>query len=303
MNLFTALEKFPTEESCIAFLERIRFGDEPYCPLCGTVGKCARKKEGYKVGRWNCHACKSSFNVLSKTLFQGTHLPLRKWFCAIALIVNAKKSLSSPQLARDLKLTQRSAWYMQQRIRAEMATKQGRVMLRGIIEADETYVGGRPRRRNRRPKNDSANGNGKPQTGNKRGRGTKKTAVIGAVERGGKVVAEVAQDLSGRGVLSFVERAVKMDGSRLITDEYPAYNVVRGIVNHAVIHHSMTYADGAIHTNTIEGVWSLLKRAWYGSHHHYTKRYTPLYVAEACYKYNNRKNKRAFETFMRGCFA
>ncbi len=107
------------------------------------------RKEGNKIGRWNCHACKASFNILSGTMFQGTHLPLQKWFCAIALIVNAKKGMSSCQLARDLNLNQRSAWYMQQRIRAEMATKQGSIMLRGLIEADETYIGGRPRKRNK----------------------------------------------------------------------------------------------------------------------------------------------------------
>ena len=218
MNLLTALEKFPDEASCIAFLERARFGDEPFCPLCGTVGNSARKADGYRIGRWNCHACKSSFNVLSKTMFQGTHLPLQKWFCAIALIVNAKKSMSSCQLARDLNMTQRSAWYMQQRIRAEMATKQGRVMLKGIIEADETYVGGRPRKSNARSDNDQHN---------PRGRGTRKTAVIGAVERDGKVVAQVADDLSGKGVLAFIKNAIDPNGSILVTDEYPAYNTVR----------------------------------------------------------------------------
>ena len=100
MNLLTAIEKFPTQESCIEHLERVPFGSDPFCPLCGAVGECARKKEGTLVGpRWNCHACKSSFNVLSGTMFQGTHLPLQKWFMAIALTVNAKKSLSSCQLA------------------------------------------------------------------------------------------------------------------------------------------------------------------------------------------------------------
>ena len=196
---------------------------------------------------------------------------------------------------------------MQQRIRSEMATKQGRILLKGIIEADETYVGGRPRHHNRKPEKPSAggNGNGHVQTRpkNKRGRGTKKTAVIGAVERGGNVVAKVANDLSGKGVLAFVQSAIDPNSSMLVTDEYKSYNVVRRIMNHAVIHHSKHYSDGSIHTNTIEGVWSLLKRAWYGSHHHYTKRYTPLYVAEACYKYNHRKNGDAFGTFMRGCFA
>ena len=218
MNLITVTQRFPTQESCIAHLERVRFGDEPFCPLCGTVGECARKKEGNIIGRWNCHACKSSFNVLSKTMFQGTHLPLQKWFCAIALIVNAKKSLSSCQLARDLNMSQPSAWYMQQRIRAEMATKQGRIRLSGLIEADEVYLGGRPRKRNKRDDD-------KP---NPRGRGTRKTAVIGAVERSGKVVAEVADDLSSRGVLAFIKRAINPDASMLVTDENAAYNAVGG---------------------------------------------------------------------------
>ena len=163
-----------------------------------------------------------------------------------------KKSLSSCQLARDLNLTQRSAWYMQQRIRAEMATRQGKVLLRGIVEADETYVGGKPRKRNKR----SGGGNAT------RGRGTRKTPVIGAVERGGKVVARVADDLSGGGVLAFIKQAIDPSESVLVTDEFSAYNTVRQIMSHAVIHHARHYADGDIHTNTIEGVWSLLKRAW-----------------------------------------
>ncbi len=293
MDLMTIAKEFPTQQACIDHLEKVRFGDDPFCPRCGVVDECARKSETKHVNRWNCHACKSTFNVLTGTMFQGTHIPLPKWFAAVALIVNAKKSLSSPQLARDLSLNQKTAWYMQQRIRSEMASKQGKIILRGIIEADETYVGGRPRKRNKRDDDEQ----------NPRGRGTKKTAVIGAVERSGKVVAEVADDLSGKGVLQFIRRAIDPDGSRLITDEYGVYNVVRRIMNHAVIQHARHYSDGDIHTNTIEGVWSLLKRAWYGSHHHYSKRFTPLYVAEACYKYNNRKNKRAFDSFVKGCFA
>ena len=302
MNILNVINRFQTQDSCIDHLESIRYKDDAYCPHCGSID-VARKADGQRVGRWNCHDCQASFNVLSGTIFQGTHLPLQKWFCAIAIIVNAKKSLSSHQLSRDLSISQSSAWYMQQRIRSEMVTKQGRILLKGIIEADETYVGGKPRNRNRKPEKPPENGDGKTSPKNKRGRGTKKTAVIGAVERGGNVVARVANDLSGKGVLAFIQGAIDPNSSTLVTDEYKSYNVVRRIMNHAVIHHSKHYSDGAIHTNTIEGVWSLLKRAWYGSHHHYTKRYTPLYVAEACYKYNHRKDTHAFDSFMTGCFA
>ena len=294
MNLITIFTRYPDHESCIEHLEKVRFGDEPYCPHCGSV-KVARKADGERIGRWNCHDCKSSFNVLSGTIFSKGRVPLQKWFLAIGLIVNAKKSLSSCQLARDLDVTQPTAWYIQQRIRAEMSREQ-RSLLHGIVEADETYIGGRPRKANKRKDDDST-------PSYPRGRGTRKTSVIGVVERGGNVVARVAGKLNGKEIVRFIKDNVETDSSLLITDEYPAYRAVRKLVSHAVINHAQTYVDGLTHTNTIEGFWSLVKRAWYGSHHHYHKLYTPLYIAEACYKYNHRKDANAFGGFLRGCFA
>ena len=295
MNLLHIFARFPDQEACIEHLENIRFKDNPYCPHCGGL-KVARKADSDRIGRWNCHDCKSSFNVLSGTIFEKTRVPLQKWFMAIGLMVNAKKSLSCCQLARDLELTNQTALYIQHRIRAEMASKQGEIMLQGVIEADETYVGGRPRKFNYRKDDDN-----RPPSG--RGRATNKTPVIGAVERGGKVVARVANNLSGKGVLKFIREAVDPSGSLLITDEYRSYKAVRNTINHAVINHSKSYVEGNTHTNTIEGFWSLIKRAWYGSHHHYNKQNTPLYVAETCWKYNHRKSDNAFGSFMQGCFA
>ena len=149
MNLMTIFTRYPDQEACIEHLERVRWADEAHCPHCGSV-HVARKCDGYRVGRWNCHDCHGSFNVLSGTIFEKTKIPLQKWFLGIGLIVNARKSLSSWQLARDLDMNQKSAWYMMQRVRAEMATKQGEALLQGVIEADETYVGGKPRKGNRR---------------------------------------------------------------------------------------------------------------------------------------------------------
>ena len=291
MNLLEIFQRFPDQEACLEHLERVRFGDEPYCPHCGSV-KVARKAERHRQGRWNCHDCKGSFNVLSGTIMQKTKIPLQKWFLGIGLIVNAKKSLSSCQLARDLDLNQKTAWYMGQRIRAEMASKEAD-LLQGIVEADETYVGGKPRKGNKRDDD-------KPAT---RGRGTKKVAVMGAVERGGKVVAKVAEGLTGHAMMQFFNKHVDTKGSLLITDEFKAYNTVSGEYQHSVINHSVRYVDGATHTNTIEGFWALLKRAWYGQHHHYKRAFMPLYVAESCWKYNNRRNERAFGSFIAGCFA
>jgi len=146
MNLFQIFTLIPDHDVCIEHLEKIRFRDGDYCPHCGS-SNVARKSDGRRVGRWNCHGCKSSFNVLSGTIFEKTKVPLRKWFAAIGLMVNAKKSLSSCQLARDLNINQKTAWYMMQRIRAEMANKGGMKLLQGIVGADETYIGGKPRGR------------------------------------------------------------------------------------------------------------------------------------------------------------
>jgi transposase-like protein len=156
MNLLTIFSRFPDQEACIEHLESTRWGEAPYCPLCGSTS-VARKADSQRVGRWNCHGCKASFNVLSGTIFEKTKIELQKWFLAIGLLVNAKKSVSSGQLARDLDMNQKSAWYMQQRIRAAMLTHEGE-LLQGIVEADETYVGGKRRRPNRR---DDDNGTGK----------------------------------------------------------------------------------------------------------------------------------------------
>ena len=291
MNLLEIFRRFPTQESCIEHLENVRWGDCPACPHCGSVD-VARKDENDRVGRWNCHDCRASFNVLSGTIFCKTRIDLQKWFLAIALMVNAKKSLSSYQLARDLDLTHQTALYVQQRIRAAMA-ESDTGLLQGIVEADETYIGGRPRKGNRREDD-------KP---NPRGRATKKTPVIGAVERGGKVKAQVATDLTGKGIVRFLREHMDPRGSVLITDEYRAYRAVRSFMHHATIDHSVSYADGDTHTNTIEGFWSLLKRAWYGSHHHYSRALTPLFVAETAWKYNHRSDRNAFGSFLRDCMA
>lgn len=290
MDLIKVMERFPTQESCIAYLEQVRWGKKgyPHCPHCGTTDVARRSEtETGRIGRWNCHDCQATFKVTHGTVFHGTKIPLQKWFLAITLIANAKKSLSSHQLSRDLDLNQKTAWYLMTRIRAEMA-KKGRVLLKGIIEADEVYIGGKPRKPNKREDDKPA----------KRGRGTEKTPVLGAVERGGQVVAQVAEDLTGRGILKFIRSVVNLKDSELITDEYKAYLEVGKEVKHAIIKHSEQYVDGEVHTNTIEGFWSLLKRAWFGQHHHYQTGYTSLYVAEACYKYNYRNIDSIFWKFV-----
>jgi len=278
MNLIEVMERFPDQESCISYLERLRWRGMPHCPHCGSLSIQRRtESETGRIGRYNCHDCHATFKVTCGTVFHGTKIALQKWFLAISLIGNAKKSLSSHQLARDLDLNQKTAWYMQTRIRAEMA-KKGGALLQGIIEADEAYIGGKPRKPNKREDFEPS----------PRGSGTSKDAIIGAVQRGGKVVAQLATELTGRTILEFIRSVVNLKDSELMTDESRLYSQIGRELKHSVINHQVQFADGDKHTNTIEGFWSLLKRAWYGSHHHYQTGYTPLYVAERCYVYNYR---------------
>lgn len=289
MDLIRVFQQFPDHESCLEHLEKVRWGDVPRCPHCSSE-KVARKADGKRVGRWNCHDCKSSFNVLSKTIFQKTKIPLQKWFLAISLLLNAKKSLSSCQLARDLDLNQKTAWYMKMRLRDAMV-EDSEAFLHGIIEADESFLstdGSKPKH--------NGNDDDKP----KRGRGTKKLPVIGAVERGGKVVAKPSPKVTAATLHKFLKRHVDGDDSVLMTDEFPAYRRMGEWVPHFTINHAVRYVEGLIHTNTIEGFWSLVKRALYGQHHHYSREHAAAYIVEACYKYNIRKSANPFADFIRG---
>ena len=269
MNILQVFEQFPTQRDCIAHLERARWGESPRCPYC-TSDRTARLQH-----RHRCYACKTSFSVTVGTIFHHTHLPLQKWFLAVILTLNAKKGLSALQLSRDLKVNKNTAWRISMQIRKAMAQAEHRHLLTGIVEMDETYVGGKPRR-------------GGPPS--KPGRGTKKTPVIGAVERGGSVTAKATRkdQLKGRHLRAFVKDRVDTRRSNLITDEYPGYFGMSRIVPHSVIRHASWYVDGAIHTNTIESFWALLKRGMFGQFHSVSRRHLQRYVDEFCYRYNLR---------------
>ena len=255
MNLMQVFESFPDYESCIKYLEEIRWGDDPQCAHCESR-KVAPTTINGKVGRWNCHDCNSTFSVLSNTVFHRTKIELQKWFVAIHLIVKAKKGISSHQLARNLQMNVKSAWYMMQRIRKEMLKQEkcGQ-LLKGIIEADETFVGGKPRK--------------KKGEKNKRGRGTKKMVYLGAIQRDGRVVVELAdgqhlpQDASlTEKVVAFINKVVDVKNSTLITDGFRGYNRLNDIMPHHVVIHENEFVKGdQIHTNNIEGFWANIKRA------------------------------------------
>lgn len=294
MDILTVFRSFKTQEQCLEYLEQIRWRGEPACVYCGSVKVCRHASGDRRQARWQCQDCHRAFSVTVDTIFHGTHVPLQNWFMLLALMLNAKKSASACQIARDLGMRRPTVWSMMHRARVAMAEdqKQSR-LLHGIVEADEVYIGGKPRQKNQHgPKGP------KHRTGKGPGRGTEKAVVLGAIERGGRVIAEPAPNVTGKTIQGFLERVVDRAGTMLVTDEWGGYRRYGKTVSHAVVHHKTEYVNGMIHTNTIEGFWGLVKRAWYGQHHHYSRDYMPLYISEACYKYNHRRTPDGFARLM-----
>ena len=267
MNIVTIYEKFPTDAACIRHLENVRWRGTPVCPYC----KSSRTTPMPKEHRHHCNSCNTTFSVTVDTIFHHTHLDLQKWFLAISLVLNAKKGMAARQLARYLKVNKSTAWYMGMRIRNAMF-EQGD-LLRAIVEMDECYIGGKPRK-----------GTGP----HKRGRGTSKIPVVGMIERGGKIVAKPVDKskLNQKSLAKFVRETVDVSDAMLITDEYSGYLRIKTFMPHAVISHQVSYADGEIHTNSIEGFWGLLKRGIVGQYHKVSLRHLHQYVTEFCYRYN-----------------
>ncbi len=281
MNILEVFEQFPTQESCIKYLEKVRWGDQVVCPYCKS------ERTAPAEHRHRCYNCKTSFSVTVGTIFHHTHLPLQKWFLAIMLMLNAKKGLSALQLSRDLRVNKNTAWRMNMQIRKAMNQVEHRNILQGIVEMDETYIGGKPRKGT---KGDGKDGKHKP------GRGTKKAPVIGAVQREGSVAAKAVdkKNMKGRNMRAFIRQHVNTEKSSLYTDEYKAYMGMSKVLPHSVIRHSDWYVDGDVHTNTIESFWALLKRGMFGQFHSVSRRHLQRYVDEFCYRYNLRNASSQF---------
>jgi transposase-like protein len=278
---------FPSEEACASYLVRHRWPTGVSCPRCGN-------REVYALGlafHWQCHKCASQgyrFSVIAGTIFENTNKPLRDWFRVIHLMLTAKKSVSALQIYRQLGFgSYKTAWYMCHRIRAGLAKEEFRQLM-GIVEVDETYVGG----------DDSNRHHDK-----KKGRFGGKSIVIGAAQRKGNVVARVIERADWHLMEQFVHTVCGDKVSLLATDEHHAYaHLGEGphYQHGSVKHSAKQYVVGAIHTNTIEGFWSLFKRSIVGSFHKVSAKYLPLYIAEAQFRYNNRLNANIFGTAVSG---
>ena len=297
-------EMFPDEDSCKAYLRDQRWPDGIICcPRCASVRVYELKTMPFK---WECPDCREGgayrFSVIAGTIFENTNKPLREWFRVMHLMLTSKKSMSSLQVYRMMGFgSYKTALGMCNKIRTAMMDDEFKKLV-GIVEVDETFVGGKAKNKHA-SKRGYRGGKGGPGSGSPMGGdGNKKEIVAGAVQRKGNVVARVIQSIDSTSLVGFVRESVSDRVSLVCTDAWRGYSPLKNEFNHGVIdHRAGEYVVGSIHTNTIEGFWSQLKRAIIGTHHKVSAKYLPLYVAETQFKYNNRKNADIFQTAMAAC--
>ncbi|MDI2112057.1 IS1595 family transposase [Commensalibacter nepenthis] len=267
---------FPDEEACIKHLENLKWGGNIISPF-----DPASKVYVCKGNRYRCRNTSKYFNVKTNTLFDNSKIPLQKWFLAIWIITCHTKGISSVQLAKDLGVTQKTAWFLLHRIRNCFSFDNNNV-LNNEIEVDETYVGGKNKFRHICRK-----------VQHSQGRSSKdKTPVFGMIERSGKLNAKKVNDVSATTLTKQIVSYANKDAT-IYSDEWLGYSQLTKIYNHAIVKHAnKEYVNGKVHTNTIEGFWSLFKRGIIGIYHSVSVKHLQKYVDEFVFRYNTRKHRQ-----------
>jgi transposase-like protein len=280
INLVNLIERYGSEEKCRDYLEELRWPEGVTCPRC--EGKSISRIK--KRDQYDCNSCRYQFSVKSGTVFHDSHLPLWKWFLATYMMIEGKKGISANQLKRTLAVSYKTAWFLCHRIRHAMDIANP-TLLKGTIEVDETYVGGKHRNRHKDTRT-------RGRTSGKLG----KVAVLGAMERGGAVRFQIERrDPDAITLSAFVIDHVE-ENSTVYTDGHRGYKQLskHGFDHEAVDHSAEEWVRADVHTNAIEGVWSILKRSIVGTFHQLSAKHLESYLDEIAFRFNNRNNPYLF---------
>lgn len=278
MNLVKLVDQFHSEDACRAYLEDLRWPNGMACLRCGSTSVSRIQTRN----QLDCNSCRYRFSATTGTIFHDTHLPLWKWLLATYTMLESKKGVSANQIKRELSISYKTAWYLCHRIRDAMTQAQANAKpLSGIVEADETFVGG------------ETHGMGRAYKGNK-------AIVVGVVQRQGEVRLQVAEDRSRKVLHEIVVKNTVPETEAIYTDEWVGYDRLGDAdTRHATINHSLDeYVRGDVHTNSVEGVWSLLKRSIVGSYHQVSVKHLPAYVEELEWRFSQRDNPFLFRDTM-----
>ncbi len=269
--------KYDSQDKCIDLLEQLRWPDGVVCPKCA----CDTCYPIESRRTHECKDCKYQFSVTTGTVMHSSSLSLTKWILASVLLCNGRKGVSACQVARDLHVTYKTAWYLCHRLRRAMREEEWLSRFNGICEADETYIGGRAR-------------------GGKRGRGAaNKIIVAGVRERGGKVRMQAIPNVTSKTLGRVLKEYIDTDAEMVVADQLRSYNQLSAEFTMERINHTREYVRGNIHTNSIESIWAILKRQVNGTHHRVSKQYLPLYLSEISYRFNNREDPNLFLSVLR----
>ena len=270
ISTFELFAMFPDQDAARSYLEERLWPNGPRCPVCGLGERITTRKGGF----YRCNQCKEDFTVRTGTIFERSHVPLHKWIYAMYLLVTARKGISSMQLAKEIGITQKSAWFVLGRLREACGDDLGK--LKGIIEIDETFVGGKEKNKHEHKKL-------------KAGRGTVgKIAVLGMRERGkgGRTKAMPVGGTDKLNLQAEIKAAVE-PGSMLHTDEHKGYLGLSPTYGHETVDHSAKeYVRDDVTTNGIESVWAVMKRGLHGVYHHASEKHLHRYVDEFAFRLN-----------------